>query len=325
MMKKTRPGLGLLSAVLILLFGCSALSGCFVEKEPIRIGVNCWPPCEVWYVADQQGFFGDVEVELIRYSTWIDNMSNFYKGNSDISHASYFNALYFSDKGENAKIVLTSDTVLGSDGLVVRESMDLPEGLKGTRIAVEVNTDEQFLLTKALQKYGLTEADITIIPATSEQAMDLFIAGEADGCSTYDPYLTMAAEQGNGKVVWTTKEDPGYMEDVLVAGEEVLTKREKDLRKVINAWYKALDYIRENPDSAYPLMAGNESMAPEDFGPFFESFHFYTQKENLDIFSSPEFPDRLKEMIVFLDDHRTIEKDIKPADVFEAKIIEGLK
>ena len=54
------------------------LSGCTAKKEAIRIGVNSWPPCEIWYIAEEKGFFGKVPVELVRFSSWSDNMSSLY-------------------------------------------------------------------------------------------------------------------------------------------------------------------------------------------------------------------------------------------------------
>lgn len=312
--------------LVLILFGSGLMmTSCGGPKEPIRIGVNDWPPCEIWYEAQEQGFFGDTEVELIRYSTWIDNMSNFFKGNSDISHATYFNALYFYGKGEPGKIILTSDTVLGSDGLVVRSGIDLPHGLRGKRIAVEVHTDEQFLLSKALESLGLDEDDVRIVPATSKGAMELFIRGDVEGCATYNPYLEEAAREGDGTVVWTTADAPGYMEDVLVAGDGVLKHRKKDLEVILAAWFKARDYIRTHPEESYTMMGENEGMGPEIFGPFFESFTFYSPRENLEIFRSPGFTRRMEEMAGYLLDHGMTETTIPVGDVYTIDILEALE
>ncbi|MCF7947153.1 MAG: ABC transporter substrate-binding protein [Spirochaetia bacterium] len=295
-----------------------------MQNEPIRIGVNNWPPCEVWYIAEAQGFFGDVEVELERYSAWRDNMSNFYRGKTDISHATYFNALYYTKKGVSAKIVITADTVLGSDGLVVDRAIEMPEGLIGKKIAVEINTDEHFLLNKALEAYGLMEGDVILIPATSKQAMELFVNGEVDACFTYNPYLNQAADWGNGTVVWTTEDAPGYMEDVLVVSQEMLNERCKEVQVVIEAWFKALEYIKANPDTSYALMAKNERMSPEVFGPFFSSFHFYSPEENMNIFRSEGFLHRLNEIGNFLEEHHSNNVEIDMSKVYTDKIISGI-
>ena len=148
-----------------------ALTGCSQHRQPIRIGVSSWPPCEIWYVAEAEGFFGNLPVQVTRFSVWTDAMSALYRGSLDLANASYFSAMYYADKGEEARVILTSDTVVGTDGFVVREDMPYPEGLVGARVAVEVNTDEHFLLSKALESVGLDEKNITMISTTSERIM----------------------------------------------------------------------------------------------------------------------------------------------------------
>jgi ABC-type nitrate/sulfonate/bicarbonate transport system substrate-binding protein len=41
------------------------LSGCAGRKAPFTIGVNGWPPCEIWYVAEKQGYFGKTPVKIV--------------------------------------------------------------------------------------------------------------------------------------------------------------------------------------------------------------------------------------------------------------------
>lgn len=189
----------------------AALLGCAPSGPALRVGVNDWPPCELWYIAQREGYFGRMRVELVRFTSWFDNMSALYRGNLDVTHASYFNAVYLSDKGERGKIILASDTVAGGDGLAVRAGIATGAQLAGMRVAVEANTDEHFLLREALKDFGLGEEDIEIVPTTSAEAGDLLAEGEADACFTYEPSLTAGATGSGGKVLWTTRDKPGYM------------------------------------------------------------------------------------------------------------------
>lgn len=294
-MKMMKANLIIVMAAMILV-----LPACNDEKEPIRIGVNAWPPCEIWYIAEQQGYFENVDVEIIRFSTWSDNMESLYLDRIHITHATYLNAIYYQDKGEEGQIILSSDFIEGSDGLVVRRAPGEAVDLKGKKIAVEVHTDEHFLLLKALDSFGLSEEDVIIISATSAQAKDLFVRGEVDAALTYDPFLTQAAEEGKGEIVWTTRDLPGYMIDVLVAQSKIIGSRKEDLQVVISAWYKAQEYIKNNPNKSFLEMAGKERITPGEFGAFYNSFTFYSKEENRQIFESPEFREKLEEMNRFL-------------------------
>lgn len=320
-MKKTRGVWFVLAGVV----SCGLFGGCTVEDAPIRIGTNAWPPCEIWSIAEEQQLFGDTSVEIVRYSAWRDNMSSLYKGDIDITHATYFNAVYYHDKGQEGEIILSSDVIEGSDGLAIRSDLEQPANLAGRTIAVEIDTDEHFLLIKALEEFNLTEGDVTIISTTSEEAANLFIAGEVDACFTYDPFLRNAAEKGGGKIVWTTENLPGYMVDVLVARTEVVEERVKDLRNIISGWYRAQDYIDSNEDEAFQIMAVNARMDPEDFGYFYKSFTFFTAAENREMFSSTQFTERLEEMNEFLFQHDAIREKAEVANLFTDEVITGIR
>jgi len=280
------------------------LTSCKSDTEPVRIGVNNWPPCEIWYIAKQQGYFEDVPVEIIRYSAWTDNMKSLYLGNTDITHATYFNAMYFADKGEKARIVLSSDTIEGGDGLAVKNGIDSISDLRGKTIAVEINTDEHFLLYKTLQRADITLGEVKLLNSSAADGRDHFIKNEVDALYTYEPYLSEAAAKGNGKIISTTKDLTGYMVDTVMASEKLVAGRPKDLRKIIKAWYKAQEYIRTHPEESFRIMAANEGMSAEDFALFYKSFRFFTAEENRVIPSSDRFNKVINEIAFFLQVNR---------------------
>ncbi|WP_164885238.1 ABC transporter substrate-binding protein [Geovibrio thiophilus] len=290
------------------------LTSCKKDDTPVRIGVNGWPPCEIWYVAQQQGYFGDVPVQIVRFSAWTDNMKSLYLGNTDITHATYFNALYFLDKGEQAKIVLSSDTIDGGDGLTVKNGISSVSELRGKTIAVEINTDEHFLLYKTLKQAGISLSDVNLLNSSAADGRDHFINNEADAVYTYEPYLSQAASNGGGKIISTAKELPGYMTDTLMASQKLINDRPEEIKTIITAWYKAQAYILANPEESFGLMAANEKMTPEDFAAFYRSFRFFTAEENRSIPSSENFVEVVTEIADFLGIKHTDYENIAVTD-----------
>jgi len=298
-----------------------SLTACRKYEEPIKIGINDWPPCELWYIAEKQGYFEDTQVEIIRFSTWADNLTAFYLGKTDLVSSSYFNTLYYDKKGEGAKIILTADMIKGGDGLVVKNYIEDLKDLKGKKIAVELGTDEHFLLHKVLEKIGLKEEEVTIIPAASKEGMEKFIRGEVDACLTYEPFMTQAAQKGGGRVTLTTADLPKYVIDVLLARNEVLEKRKKDYSNLIRAWYKAQKFVKENPEEAYKIMSSKENITLEEFKSFYESFEMFSLEENKKIFSSEKFKEKLMEMDDFLFENGLISDRVEIEEIYTDEII----
>ena len=306
--------------LLLLLVGCSPKN----NQEPIRIGVNDWPPCEVWYIAEEQGYFGDQPVEIVRFTTWTDNMSSLYLGKIDITHSTYFNTVNFFNKGERGQMIAPIDFIEGSDGFVVKENLDQFKE-SSMKVAVEVGTDEHFLMFKTFDALNIAVEDVEIVSSTSRKAMELFANGEVDGAFTYEPFLSKAAQEGEGEIIYTTADMPGYMVDVLVAVEGDVTEQQEGYETVMKAWYKALDYIKENPDEAYEQMAQNENMDVEAFKPFFESFHFFDLDQAHQLTDSTATLDYMDEMRTFIIDNKLGEDTESIDKMIRIDVLEALK
>lgn len=290
------------------------VNGCLEEKEPIRIGVNSWPPCEVWYLAEELGYFKDVPVELTRFTAWSDNMASLYVNKIDITHSTYFNSVYFSDKGEDAVILAPIDYIVGGDGLAIKNDIGSIKELKGKKIAVEVGTDEHYLLYKALEQNEVKVDEVALVSIPSYEAHNLFINDEVSGVFTYEPYLSLGAKDGNGRIVFTTEELPGHMIDVLMTSKAASLDRNDDLKIIMEAWYKTLAYIKENPEDSFELMARNENMTADEFELFFGGFTFFDAETSKAMLKDQKLVDLLKEMQLFAIDNKLVNEK---KDVYE--------
>ncbi len=306
-----------IGALLFLLGGCSSY------EEPIKIGINNWPSCELWIIAQEKGYFEDTPVEIIRFSAWTDSLNALSTGKTDLTNSTDFNAVYYNSRGEEAKIILSSETINGVEGLVIKNYIEDIQGLKGKKVAVEVGTDEHFLLHKVLKGAGLKEEDVTIVSVDSEEGMRRFIAGEVDASFNYEPFLSAAADKGKGRIVVTTSETLNY-NSALVARGKPLKERKSDYINIIRAWYRAQEFVKKNPQEAYEIMAAQEGTLYEDFKSFYESFYFFTLEENKKKFSSSEFKKELERIETFLAENDLISTEVNTETLYDGSIVNSI-
>ncbi len=263
----------------LLLFLFSLLS-C---TNTVTIGVNPWPPCEVWYVAKILGIADKhgLEIKIVRYPTWRSNLEAFYEGNTDVVHSSYFNAIYYCNTGNNrGKIAIVSDSILGADGMVTASTIGKIEDLKGNKVGVEVGTDEYFLLYKILKNHGLSLRDIRIISIRSSDAPRYLKSGTVSAVVTYEPYLSEA--QKYGRLSETTLNYPDILKDVIMFSHRI-AKRRNVSKRLKDVWFETIDWIEESNDNlqyACGLMSASEGMSTKDFLDFFRSFYFFKKGES---------------------------------------------
>ncbi len=302
---------------IILTFGFFV--GCGTKKTPLHIGIDDWPPCQLWYIAQEKGYLNGTEMKIIKFSNWSDSLSSFSLGKIDLTHSTLFNALYYQPKGDTAKAILLSDSPKKGDGLVTKKGINKISDLKGKKIAVELGTDEHFFLYKALKTANIKDDQVTIVPRTNRNAAELFLAGEVDACFVYEPYLSKAAQAGN---ILIYVDDMGGYIDVLMARAEPLNNRKKDYVNLINAWYKSQNFVKEHPEEAYTIMASKTGMSSEEFEAFYESFVFYDLDTNKKMFSSRNVEENLNSINKFLIESKLIIDNIDVNSVYTPDILD---
>jgi NitT/TauT family transport system substrate-binding protein len=84
-------------------------------------------------------------------------------------------------------VVLALDISSGGDGVLVRTDRNIKSvgDLKGKKVGLEHTTPGHFLLNYLLQQNGLSEADVTIVNMSPEDAAAAVVAGDVDAAATF--------------------------------------------------------------------------------------------------------------------------------------------
>jgi NitT/TauT family transport system substrate-binding protein len=104
--------------------------------------------------------------------------------------------------------VLVLDRSRGGDGVAVRPAINSWADIKGKTIAVDgAGTTPYFVLAYMMRENGLSIRDVTTAALAPQPAAQAFVAGQFDGCSTYEPYLSQVRAMGadKGKILATTQ------------------------------------------------------------------------------------------------------------------------
>ena len=89
---------------------------------------------------------------------------------------------------------------------------------------------------------------------SSGDAGAAFVAGEVDAAVTWEPWLSRAKEAEGGAVLVDSSATPGIIVDALAMDTKFAEQYPDTVKGIIEAWYDAVDFIKTNPDEAYPIM-----------------------------------------------------------------------
>jgi NitT/TauT family transport system substrate-binding protein len=256
------------------------------SSSKIRLGLSPWPGWFVWYLVKEKGFFQKegVDVDLVWFPVYSDSLTALSTGKIDANSQTLSDTLAPVSKGIPLKAVLVTDNSSGGDGIVVKPEIQSLQDLKGKKIATELGTVDHFLMLNALEKVGLQEEDVQYTNMTVNDAGPAFISGNLDAAVLWEPFLSKAIKEGKGKLLFSSKDTPGLIPDLLVFREEVTKNRPEDVKKILNAWFDALDYWRQHPDESLAIMAKAAESPVDEYKKSVESVKIFNLQDNLQAF-----------------------------------------
>jgi NitT/TauT family transport system substrate-binding protein len=254
------------------------------SSEPITLGYSAWPGWFPWKVAEEQGFFEEVgvEVELKWFDDYLASLTALSAGQLDANSQTLNDTLVGVSAGDDQVVVLVNDNSAGNDAIIVDDSIGSIEDLAGKSIAAEPGVVDHFLLLQGLDSVGLTEDDIDFSGLPTADAAAAFSGGEFDGVGVFAPFTVQALEREGSTVLFDSSDFPGSIPDFLVFNGSVVEEQPDEIQKIIEVWYMTLDWIEENPDDATAIMAEQAGVSVEEYESFADGTRLFTAEEALE-------------------------------------------
>jgi NitT/TauT family transport system substrate-binding protein len=269
--------------VLLLAGGCDALNS---KPKPLRLGLSDWPGHAPFYGAAKLGHFGPAQVEIKGFSSNFDRNRAFAQGKLDVLATPLFDALRIADDGVPLKIILLFDYSSGGDGIVARQEIAAVRDLKGKRVSAELSAITHFVLLAALTQAGLSEADVQIVNLSVPEAADAFAHGKLDAATLWDPHLSRQAGAPGAHKIFTSKEIPGQVIDVLIVHKAVAEARPEDVASVVRGWEQTLKAWKARPAELEAVMAKETNRTPEELRADFSGMELLDLARNSELFSA---------------------------------------
>ena len=131
--------------------------------------------------------------------------------------------------------------------LVVRSDSKITkvEELKGKKVAVTRGTDPHVFLLRALDKVGLSEKDIELVPLQHPDGKNALEKGDVDAWAGLDPHMAKTEVDSGSRLFFRDPDLNTY--GILNVREEFAQKYPSYVEKVIAAYEKARLWAIQNP------------------------------------------------------------------------------
>jgi NitT/TauT family transport system substrate-binding protein len=190
-------------------------------------------------------------------------------------------------------ITAVIDESAGADKLVATPDITTINDLRGKRIAYSTGSVGEYFLYYALSLAGMGPQDVVLLPQEEvADAVQLYLDGQADAVSAWEPDVLNAEEQGAGVVIASDK--LRAILDVLVTSRPALEVKTEAVQAFHDAWFEALKSTIDTPQLAEQAIIdwGNSDWtfveAPGDFTASLEKLAQATLGANQIAFQQPQ-------------------------------------
>lgn len=259
------------------------------QDKPVKIGVlTSWILEGPFYVAEEQGFYEEegINAEIVE----IGSVDEFVPAivSKEILVAELIADMFVVQSAQESNIrqIMRKATIFGVDGIVATDDINSAKDLRGKDIAVQTISPSHYLLLNYLRDGGVSSDEVTLLPTEAGNAGAAFLTEKIDVAVTWEPWLSRASERENGKILFSTKDSPELIYDILISRGDLSEQEQEDVKAVMRAWFKALAWMDEHPEETIEIFSRRLGLPKEEVEFFFTKLAFMNHEDNLQFYGT---------------------------------------
>jgi NitT/TauT family transport system substrate-binding protein len=305
-----------------LLVACAPATAHAAKLEKFTVGLVNWIGYTGLFVGIDKGYFAaeGLEIEPKVFSAPGDGIPPVMNGSLDIHFTTLDVVIKAADKDPDAiKIPFLVDASRGADAFVAKNEYASVKDLKGKKVAVTIGECNELLLLSALSSAGMKEEDLDIVNMNPDDAGTAFASGSVDAAVTWEPWITKATSAGQGHVIFSSKDAPYVIIDVLAISPKY--GKQKEIEGFLRGMVKAQDYIAAHPDDAAVIAGKAFEQTPAEAAAMLTKVKLFSKAENFSELGTPESPGPMipatQALIDFFLGRKVIDKPLRPWSLFD--------
>ena len=304
-------------AVCVLFTACSD-----TPPAPLRVGTNVWTGYQPLYLARDLKHWHENQIRLIEYPSASEVLRAFRNKALEAASLTLDEVLLLRQQEVPVTIILVHDFSNGADTIMAHSEINTVKQLKGKTVGLESGALGAFVISRALELNDMSLQDITVKNIDFNHHEKSFLNNEVDAVVTFDPVRARLRAKG-ANLIFDSTMMPGEIVDVLVVHQDYITKHPEVINRLVNGWFKALDYIGENPEDAYLKISKRLRINPQEVEASFQQIVLPDRKTNYELlaFSGSKLVDTINNMNRVLIKHKLLDKTISSKDLLTNQFI----
>ncbi|MEG5039898.1 MULTISPECIES: ABC transporter substrate-binding protein [unclassified Microcoleus] len=230
-----------------LLFACHSTESLKVKRPPLKVSFISFVGHRPGIIAQEKGFFKaqgiDVELSYVDYLQL--QQADFSAGKYDGIGLTLGDFMILSATNPDIQAVMVVDESTGADVVVAQSDIQTIPSLKGKKLGANLGGFSEVFVTEMLKISKLTSDDVRLVKVDGLEVPQRLQNNAIQAGHTWEPHLSEALKLG-AKILFTSKQTPGLILDLIAFRGEAIRDRPEDIRAFVRGWFQALSYWEAN-------------------------------------------------------------------------------
>jgi NitT/TauT family transport system substrate-binding protein len=266
------------SAAFIVLLALSTIawvsSASADAKKEFKIAWSIYVGYMPWDYMQESGILAKAAAKYgIKISTeqvgdYIESLTQYTGGKYDGVAGTTMDALSIpAAGGVDTTLLITTDYSNGNDGIVLKGKTKLAD-IKGQKVNIVELSVSHYMLVKALETVGLTEADVTIVNTSDADMISAFKTPDVTAAVTWNPAFAAIKSEPGAHSVYDSSQMPGELVDVMMVNTETLKANPAFGKALVDAWFETLSVMMSDTDAGKAARASMAKASGTDLAGF---------------------------------------------------------
>jgi NitT/TauT family transport system substrate-binding protein len=226
-------------------------------KKDFKVGWSIYVGWMPWGYAKDHGIvqkwadkYG-IKIDVTEFNDYVESINQYTAGTYDAMTVTNMDALSIpAAGGVDSTSVIVGDFSNGNDAVFVKGGKELAD-IKGKPVNLVEFSVSEYLLARALESIGMTEADVKVVNTADPDMVGAFQTADVQAMVTWNPMVSEIAKLPGAAEVFNSSQIPGEIMDLMVANTAVIKDNPDFAKALVGIWYDTVTLMTaDTPEGA---------------------------------------------------------------------------
>lgn len=237
---------------------CAA--GVAQAADKVNVSLFSWPGYGFWFIAKEKNLVPDLDLNISIIEDPYESFGLMTAGQLDITSSTVEYGPIAVDKDVPIKLVTYTNPSYGTDKIILAPGIESAKDLIGKKIAVMEGGLTQIFMGIWLEENGVAIDQVEFVNVIMDEAVGAMLGGSVSAVELWEPFGSQLLKNMPGARVVADSSQGDWISTALLGdgmymSEAFLTERPEAAALAMEAYFKAVDFWKANPEEGNRIIA----------------------------------------------------------------------